>query len=422
MLKLPAQTRSSWNLAVLTALVLLLFLSACDSFAPKQTEGISRSELRARVQEAFGSKVTEFHVRKIDVGQVAKELRAGQTTVSIATPDGEVTQVTVQSRPANLRPDSVDTGILREGPETADRVPLPPEQSYLLGEPGTGRFGGLTVLDDEQTMLRGLVRHSDFGLSYVQSVNHILKTQKYPDFHVLYNAENTKPLEIDDGPYSTSETSTNSSFQKGAKRKASGATSVVLDGDEQFYKINPRTVWRRQTSRFLQVSLTTGYREPKTSGTWDLNLSIAGQEVWVSGGPSSKDPDKLINRLTDPSYYLIHPLSQKQMHLFLVGYGMNGNDGQAAGIGTPSGGWGGGNGNNHLFSEANGPILHFDQVLLTHEVGHLIGGHHKYALKFGCSGRACGRSIMNHNTPPNFYFFSDKNDQQISDVINATLP
>lgn len=63
-------------------------------------------------------------------------------------------------------------------------------------------------------------------------------------------------------------------------------------------------------------------------------------------------------------------------------------------------------------------------MLLTHEVGHLIGGHHKHAVKFGCSPfpKMCGRSIMNHNTPPNQFFFSDKNDRQIREVIDATLP
>lgn len=428
MFTLSAQTHPVRKLAVLTALFLFTILFGCDSLAPTQKDSqpgqdLSNQELETRIQEVFGSKVTQLHVRTIDVGPVLEELEAGETTIPIATPDSEVVQVNIRSRPANLLPDSVDTGALREGPETVERVPLPPEQSYLLGEgEGEGRYGGLTVLDDQHTMLRGFAWHPDYGLSYVQSVNNILQTDAYPNRHVIYNAKHTEPIEINDGDFSGSEGSGKALSQKGAKLKAKGTTSVVLDGDASFYKRNPSTVWRRQRSLFLAVKATTERHEPRTSGTWKLNLRIAGQEVWVSGGPSSKNPDQLIKRLKDPSYYLIHPLSPKQMHLFLVGYGMNGNDGQAGGIGTPSGGWGGGKGNNHLFSEANGPVLHFDQVLLTHETGHLLGGRHRDAIKFGCSGWACGRSIMNHNTPPNQYFFSDANDQRINSVINATLP
>jgi hypothetical protein len=64
-----------------------------------------------------------------------------------------------------------------------------------------------------------------------------------------------------------------------------------------------------------------------------------------------------------------------------------------------------------------------NRLVLTHEVGHLIGGHHGNSITSGCSGSMCGRSIMNHTiTRSQEYFYSDANDGEISDVIDAVLP
>jgi hypothetical protein len=79
---------------------------------------------------------------------------------------------------------------------------------------------------------------------------------------------------------------------------------------------------------------------------------------------------------------------------------------------------------NHLLSEArSSQSWHLKATTLTHEVGHLIGGLHGKAIASGCSGSACGRSIMNGRANGNEeFFFSDDNDQRINTVINATLP
>lgn len=417
--------------ATLAALTVAVSLSGCDQVGPQtgspegpsSEDALSNDELETRVQEALGSQVTELQVREINVSEVASELERGETTIPYVTPENEVVEMTYESRPANLRPDSVDTGVLREGPETSEQVPLPPEQSYLLGEPdNASRLGGLTILDDDRTMLRGLTRHSDYGISYIQSVNQVLQTDDYPNRHVIYNIENTGDLDIGDGE-AYSSTDGNDLEQGGhAKLNVDRSTSVVLDGDVQFYQKDPNTVWRRQESLFLAVQVTDGIIEPITSDTWRLDLSIAGQEVWVSGGPSTKNHGKLMRRLEDPNYYLIHPLSQKQMHLFLVGYDVNGLAGRAGGIGDTNGGWGGGSGDNHLLSETIFS-LHMNRIILTHEVGHLIGGHHGHSIRGSCSGSKCGRSIMTPTvTPGNDYFFSDQNDEEISAVIQSALP
>lgn len=415
---------SSTKITSLLSVVLFIALvSGCDTTGSSQEdEEPSTDDVEAQVQEVLGSQVSDFQIREIDVGQVTDELESGETTLPIVTPHNEVREINWQSRPADLRPDSVDTGILREGDAT-EEVPLPPEQSYLVGDPETSyRIGGLTVLDDDRTMLRGLVQHSDFGISYFQSVNHLLRTDDHPNLHVLYNAENTEDFDIGDGDYVSADKSGSSKTGAKLALDVNESTGVVLDGDVDFYDADPSTVWRRQESLLFGVELTNEFVEPLSSEKWRLELSIAGQEVWVSGGPSTSDPDQLMNELEDPGYFLINSLSEKEMHLFLVGYDVNGLAGRAGGIGTPNGGWGGGSGDNHLFSET---IFsqHINRLILAHEVGHLIGGHHGNSITSGCSGAKCGRSLMNptitHGTE---YFFSDDNDTEITEVIDATLP
>jgi hypothetical protein len=403
-------------------------MAGCDTVATQQeNEGkdLSNEEIASRVQEAFGSQVTSLQIREISVGEVAQQLESEETTLPFVTPDNEIVETTFRSRPADLRPDSVEMGVLRQGPESYESVRLPSEQSYLLGElENTRRLGGVTILDDEQTMLRGVLRHSDFGLTYIQSVNHVLGTDEYPNLHVIYNVENTGDFEIGDEEVYPAKNADDARQGGNAKLKVDESASVVLDGDIDFYDADPNTVWRRQESLFLAAQITDGLIEPISSDTWRLELDIAGQEVWVSGGPSTTNHGDLMSRLEDPGYFLINSLSEKQMHLFLVGYDVNGLAGRAGGIGSPSGGWGGGSGDNHLFSEVlSSRSLHINRLVLTHEVGHLIGGHHGHSITSGCSGSMCGRSIMNHTiTNAQEYFYSDNNDEEISDVIDAVLP
>lgn len=416
---------------LLAASLLLVVFSGCD--VTSTTDDPSGSDIQSQVQEALGSEVTDFQIQEISVSDVAGELESGETTLPFVTPDNEVMEMTLNTQPANLRPDSVDQGVLRGGDGDPEQVPLPPEASFLLGNPDQGELpGGVTILDEGQTMLRGILTNSDFGVSYIQPVNQLLGTEEYPDQHVVYNGENTEPIEFSEeerpAPYDPPQSNAKSTPKTAPD--VEGTTSVVLDGDVDFYNIDQSTVWRRQESTFLFAQLTTQYLEPNASDDWKLTLKIAGQEVWVQGGPSESTGDALIDRLEDPNYFLLNSLPDEQIHLFFVGYDIGGTLlGQAGGFGN-SNGWGERSRDpqsvtdNHCFAEARqSQGWHVKVAVATHEVGHLLGGYHGNAISSGCSGSACGRSIMSTPyTGSEDFFFSDANDQSISNVIDAVLP
>lgn len=269
-------------------------------------------------------------------------------------------------------------------------------------------------------MLQGMARVSDFGISYVQPVNQVLNTDQYPNYHVFYNAANTEEFDLGEDDVFAFEKEGDSS--KGAKLDVDETTGVVLDGDVEFYQQDPSTVWHRQECLFFMTQVTNGLLEARYSDKWRLGLQISGQEVWVSGGPSTRDPRQLMRRLTDPNYFLLNSLASDELHLFLVGYDVNGAAGMAAGIGDPRGGWGGGPGRNHAFSEAI-RSQRLNQLKAAHEIGHLIGGHHSNAIQSGCPGPSCEYSLMNpFLTSQMEYFYSDENHEEIKEVVHAVLP
>lgn len=188
------------SLHLLLAFILAFSLfSACDLAGDDEDEN-DTDEVKTEVEEILGSEVTEFQIREINVEEVTNGLESGEATIPFATPNNEIRELTLPSQSANLRPDDVKEGAVRQEDQSTQMVPLPPLQNFYVGECRQPEVfdicGGLTILDDARTMLRGLVRHSDFGVSYIQSVNHVLETDKYPDLHVIYNMENTVPIDF----------------------------------------------------------------------------------------------------------------------------------------------------------------------------------------------------------------------------------
>ena len=218
------------------------------------------------------------------------------------------------------------------------------------------------------------------------------------------------------------------------------ATRIVLDSDRTFFNANPATVFSRQLAIFNDFTLLYEIIEPLSfenpeTVRWRLDLTIKGQETWGSGGPSTTDNNALINELAAPGYFLLNPVTDDEIHLFFVGYDVNNVFGQAAGIGTASGGLGGASGKNHVFVEARtSQTAKTKWVVSAHEVGHVIGGTHGAGSSNSCSTLwlifvtipICGVSIMapgSAGAPDNrASYFTDANDANIGAVISAVLP
>lgn len=440
---------------VLALLVSVAGLSGCekipsdlDPTSPDQQEE-SYPAVADRLQNQFGEQVTGFELRELDVSGLSEQMRQGSVQIPVATEQNDVQEVQLDARSIELRRPELEQGVMRSGAPTdagVERVPLPPEQNYVLGTCEGGeslRCGGLTVLDDARTMIGGVVMHPDVGTTFVQPVGMLL--DELPDgtpegLHVLYHQENTRAISYPDGEGLVQEASGSTGASDpmpvapdhGATGKSTG---VVLDGDVEFYEQDTTTVWRRQELNMLIARLTYALIEPASGSphSWELDLKIKGQEVWVRGGPDTTDAAALVEDvLEDEDYFTVHEVDSDEMLVFYVGYevGHSGYYGRAGGI--PGAGsynseeLGGGTRNNRAWVK-DMPRLSLNTIwgVSMHEVGHLLGGVHPDGCSGCSSGANSGTSIMpsgKASLDSRDPFFSDANDARIGEILNNVLP
>src|SRR6056297_1354208 len=222
------------------------------------------SEIEQQIGESYlSADVLEFTIVELEGDRIFDELNNGEVTIPITNPSNELVDVTIPSQPAELLAEGVNRGIQRSGESDngqMEEVPLPSEQSFILGSPeqaGISATGGLTILDDSQSMVQGMVFHPDFGTSFMEPVNLVLQSDEYTGSHVIYNAENTAELNIDEGLSSLEKERSPKNRDESdlTERATFTSTEVVLDGDVEFYEWDESTVWRRQRNNFLASRL-----------------------------------------------------------------------------------------------------------------------------------------------------------------------
>ncbi|NIR45398.1 MAG: hypothetical protein GWN99_13350 [Gemmatimonadetes bacterium] len=398
--------------------------------------------------EALRGDVTRFEIVELDMEALVQGLETGTIVLPLADPENQIVELELPAQQVQLRADGLVEGALRTGAEEVDRVALPPEQNYRIGQCVRTReqfsgCGSLTILDEGRTMVGGILVHERLGLTFFEPVDMIIGGRQNPGLHIIYNVTGTEVTEFGEGeepevvglgpadmsrpiPARLASLSAETAFKE---------TSIVLDGDVEFYEIDKSTVWSRQEEVFNTVSVVYGFLEPLSAespnnSNWGLDLEIKGQEVWVSGGPTTTDGDDLIAEITDPNYFLLNPVADTEVHYLFVGYNVAGLYGKAAGIGNSSG-FGSGAGKNHAFGEGrSGQSLKTRWIVMAHEVGHLLGGTHGDGVTDGCTTfiiwDICGISIMPGGgaggPTTRAPFFSDANDGNIAGVLNSVLP
>jgi hypothetical protein len=420
--------------------------TAEQALAPTPKPTPTEANLAERLEKELSGDVSKFQLVKVDVAVLTKDLARGIARLSLVNEKREKVTLELPAQRIQLRDPSLIVGVLKTGkPEEPgiEKVKLPTEQNFRLGETGkevldkgSASYGALTIIDEAQTMISGMVIGPSVGVTFFEPVDLILGGRSNPGLHILYNIIDTMSVvfpdeeqprqveiarEVPDIVKIPVDPTAATTFKQ---------TKVVLDGDVQFYNIDTSTVWSRQEAIHNAVSLVYEVIEPLSSGTWGLHIPIKGQEVWVSDGPTTTNKDALLNELVDPDYLLINQVEEDELHQFLVGYNVSGVYGKAAGIGNTTGGFGGGVGKNHAYSEArSSQSLKTQWVVMAHELGHLIGGIHGDGVLSGCAGGSfpaiCGPSIMPAGSAgapeTRASYFSDANDANISAVINSIL-
>ena len=408
--------------------------------------------LEKQVEIALWGDVFDFELVELDMNELSSNLELGSNVYLpvIASITDEIQFVGLPSSIVELRPELLYAYQKTSKPHLPYiEVALPIERNYRVGDCTFARqvddnyiasCGALTILDDDKTMISGLVMTPEIGMSFLEPVDMILGGRENPGMHIVYNSKNTvNPITNDEEPPLPPINSFTQQIESiiSFPYHASFSTNIVLDGDQQFYDIDPSTVWQRMDAVYNAVDLVYTHIEP-WSFDWGLQMNIKGMEVWINGGPTTTDKVALTDELVEQDYYLIHPVTDKEIHFFSVGYNVSGVYGRAAGIGySGSDAIGGSSGNNHAYSEARTTqSFKTKWVVAAHEIGHLIGGQHGdgaqpssdecagglWAL-FGLEGSLCAPSLMpagGAGAPDGrSAFFSNANDANIIDTLNA---
>lgn len=435
------------GLATTILLSLFLALPACGDGLPTDDDGGGDAfpEVADRVAETMGDEVESFTIVELPMDEVAAGLEGGSVELPLVDSDGRAVDVTLDSEAVQLRAPGLEQGVERSGLTSdpqVEEVPLPPEQNFMLGTcvgadevtAGSLECGAATLLDDARTMLGAQVHHPDVGTAYLQPVDLVLDETPTSGLHVLYNADDAPAVVFaeDEQPETpASSTAAGASPSRDVARSHSGTqreTQIVLDGDREFYEQDPGTVFRRQEMKVLMARLTYALIEPNSSHTWRLDLEIKGQEVWVSGGPTTTDKVELNRTLGDPSYFLVHPVDDDEIHFFFVGYRVTGVLGRAGGIpGGNADAFGGGTEDNNAYAQSFPRYsLKKEAVVIAHEIGHLMGAVHGDGCTSCSSGTMSGFSLMPRGgagaATSRDFFFSDANDENVAAALGSILP
>ncbi|MGI9286599.1 MAG: hypothetical protein ACR2P1_14535, partial [Pseudomonadales bacterium] len=344
-----------------------LSIVSCAQQEKVLDSGIGAQELaavRTKLEKALSRQVATFELQVIDVAKLARDLTAGHGTLPLVTPENQIVEWEFPAQAVQLRVEGLTHGTFKSE-DGGKRVLLPPEQNFRFGgceirSAQSQVCGALTIMDAKQTMVSGMAVQSRTGLSFFEPVNLVLGVDVYPNLHIVYSTEGAEPVFFSDDEEPEHEADVAVSVASASPDVVMKETSIVLDGDASYYQIDPTTVWARQEEVFNVTSFWLKYEslsiESPETALWSLDLTIKGQEVWVSGGPDTTSSSDLKAIIMDPNYLLLTPVTYQELHYLHWGRTDIDGLGRAAGVGGQYRGryyFGGHKSRNHAYGRSN---------------------------------------------------------------------
>jgi len=206
--------------------------------------------------------------------------------------------------------------------------------------------------------------------------------------------------------------------------------NIYLQSDVDYYNLKGNSatnVFNSQRSILFGVQLITSLIEPGGCGNkkFDIDFKIAGQAVWISGGPSSTDSAVLLGQSFNmfPWSWAYGGSVNDLGHVHMItGKDL---DGSTIGRAWKIGGFDDPCGSSYSSSGAckqsiaqpnfSGSSWYMKIILMSHELGHVMNAlHSKYDSTYSC-GSSSGASIrISGSQVP---FFSASNADRIASKV-----
>jgi hypothetical protein len=385
--------------------------------------------------------IAPYHVVKLDTAAIAAAVRAGRTVgLPFVTQDNRLTVANVRLTLRNLRsPDLAGVDVKNGVNKTFRILPLPPPATYqgrVEGKPG------VAVCTVNERVVEGNILLAPDGWSIIEPLEPLLRLRgvdaqqretvlrQYD--HIVYNVREQHEHVVADADLFQAAIS--KPIQKApVEAKTPLVVSAVADGDADFYRAYPpgsvMPFWLKEEALYNVLDWLFNCAEPEADpdnayalcdnkfdgggNGFQARVRLDRLEAWEAGGPSSGEREELLrqsaretHQATPPCCGPPHTAGRSSLVFFFSGRTLSPGAGVASVSGLNVY-------DDSCFAEGHDYLCHhaltqvtpsedfpgnafFQELLVAHEVGHILGGAEQPA-PFGVCwlfGEQCGPNLM----------------------------